>query len=161
MPRFFILLPIPITLDFLPFFCAFVFHSSWTNEAFPSRHTNNTHTPHFGHESRPAFPASLSHTHTRVQKTLQRSLVQAKTQLYGAVATRYSPAQAEWGLDTKQDERETLKLLDNLFFFQALLPIAFLGMCLAYLKFLASTCRGFVPIGCRHIYTGKKSLSAP
>lgn len=64
MPRFFILFTIPITIDFLPFFCAFVFHSSWTNEVFPSRYTNTTHTPHFGHESRTAFPASLSHTRT-------------------------------------------------------------------------------------------------
>lgn len=128
MPRFFILLPIPITLDWLPFFCAFVFHSSWTNEAFPSRHVNTTHTPHFGHESRPAFPASLSHTHTQVQKTLQRSLGQAKTQLYGAVATRYSPAQAEWGLDTKQDERETLSCwIISSSFSKHFSPLHFLG----------------------------------
>jgi len=97
---------------------------------------------------------------------LQGSLAQARTQIYGVVATLFFPAQEEWGLNeglmTNKTREKLFKLLDNLFlFFQTLLPVAFLGMIPSHLKLLATACHRFVSTDGGHIYTGKKSLSTP
>lgn len=97
---------------------------------------------------------------------LQKPLAQTRTQRYGSVTTRCSPAQEEQGLIEGlmpvNRRRKLFNLLDNLFYLsQTSLTITFPRKFLEHLKFLAAACHGFVPVDCSCIHTGEKSLSAP